>query len=164
MVGKRIYLLAGIITLALFVLSLYVGYTIETKSYNKLYDQLLTNSINSESYDLIKEYNDVRGTETPEETCTMFRNLLDAQSMDAASLYEEVYKQETGIIITDKGRYDIMRKQYLLANFKLYLSYLEYKKQCNDNETELVLFFYTAEKECPYCITQGRVLDSIRYD
>jgi len=162
MVRKQLYLAAGIITAIIVLVSILIGYKIEVDTYQKLYNQMLEDSIESESYMLLTRFAD----EHPEksiDSCNVLKTMLEKQSNRANAIYEEIYRIESGSIILDKERYNILRKQYFIANFKLYLSHLSYIKQCGDEEDlELILFFYTAERECPDCLVEGTVLDTLR--
>ncbi|MCD6279807.1 hypothetical protein J7J26_03495 [Candidatus Micrarchaeota archaeon] len=168
MVNKNTYLIAGIITLTLVIISLYVGYNVEVNTYNQLHDQMLENSMEGESYLLLTNFledKEIHGNnDNMTDTCKILKSMLDKQSAETSSLYNQVYRLETSTIISDKKKYNLLRKQYFLANFRLYLSYKSYIEKCgaNNDNLQLILFFYTAEEECPDCIVQGRVLDTLR--
>ncbi|MCX8200433.1 MAG: hypothetical protein N3G76_03105 [Candidatus Micrarchaeota archaeon] len=154
MVRADIFIKAGIITAVLLVTSLLVGNYVEGMAYTKMSDALLKINENSEAIFIMQAYlqeNDTRA-------CRMLEQQIDTINADIYSLRGQVEAQKSTSVLKD---YNSIRREYFLSNARLLSLTKQYLKLCNSND-KIVLFFYSAEKECPECYAQGRILDDVR--
>lgn len=156
-VNRQLLIRAALLTLALFAVSLVIGYKIESDAYAKteshisqLEDGLQTSLL----FLMFMETHNESGAMCP---------VLKTQIDDAAAQAYDLY----GVLEQGKGTdifigYDALRNKYFLANMRFYLMLREYMQTCNVTGLRPILFFYTAYNDCPACVAQGKVLDQVR--
>jgi len=158
-IRKDLFLKAALATLALFVISVYVGYTVESNSYGALESRL--QKMESDIQDsLLFSLFMSRHSDSPA-ACSVLLKEMDSDSSEAYHIYSDLEQSKNAGILRN---YEELRKRYLLANMRFYLLMSDYKDKCNDSSTSTILFFYSANNDCPACIVQGNVLDQVRQE
>jgi hypothetical protein len=156
---RNIFLKAAVVTLALFIISMFVGYTIESDNYANTENQLNQLNSNLESSLLFLMF-----MQTHNQTasmCNVLQSQLDDSAQAAYSLSNTLEQgQATDVFVS----YSDLTTRYFLANMQFYLMLREYMQTCGNTNLAPVLFFYSAYNSCPSCVAQGQVLDQVRAD
>jgi hypothetical protein len=149
-----IFVKAAFITGVLVLVSLVVGNYVEGTAYSKLNNDLLRVSEDNEAVLIMQSFageNDTR-------ICSMIESQADSMNGKIYSLRSELEAQKSTSILAD---YDSLRRAYFVANARLLSLTKQYGRQCGGKD-DVMLFFYTSEKECPDCYAQGRIIDDVR--
>lgn len=155
-VKRNILAKAAILTAILFAISIYVGYNIESGSYSQTEARISELEEGMENSLLFSMF---LRTHNQSSICPVLREQLDETAQRTYNLYGEL--EESGSTSVFRG-YEQLRTKYFLANMRFYLMLREYSQACNDYSMKPILFFYSAYNECPSCVAQGHVLDSVR--
>jgi hypothetical protein len=157
--NKDVFLKAAVVIVALFAISMLVGYTIESDSYARTED-----SINQLDSSLESSLLFLMFMQTHNQTgsmCNVLKSQLDDSAQRTYDLYGTLEQgQATDIFVS----YDALRDKYFLANMQFYLMLREYMQTCGNTNLKPVLFFYNAYNDCPSCVAQGQALDAVRAD
>lgn len=156
---RDIFLKAAVVSIALFALALFVGYTIESDNYSRT--EVRINQLDSglESSLLFLMFMDTHNQSGA--MCNVLKSQLDDSAQRTYDLYGTLEQgQATDIFIS----YDELRNKYFLANMQFYLMLREYMQTCGNTNLKPMLFFYSAYNSCPACVAQGQVLDAVRAD
>jgi hypothetical protein len=155
-VSRNILAKAAIVTIILFAVSIFVGYQIESSSYansEARISELEQGMENSLLFTMFLQ------THHDASVCAVLRDQLEETAQHTYNLYGELEQSESTSVF--RG-YEGLRSKYFLANMRFYLMLREYSQACNDTSVKPILFFYSAYNDCPACVAQGRVLDSVR--
>ncbi|MDD5339970.1 MAG: hypothetical protein PHV13_01835 [Candidatus ainarchaeum sp.] len=156
-VNKGIFIKAAVATLALFAISLFVGYSIESDNYSRTEARVSQLESGLETSLLFLMF--MQTHNQSDAMCSVLKSQLDDSAQRTYDLYGILEQgKETGIFIG----YQDLRNKYFLANMQFYLMLRQYMQTCGNTNLEPILFFYTAYNDCPSCVAQGRVLDSVR--
>ncbi|MGB9577454.1 MAG: hypothetical protein ACPL4N_03095 [Candidatus Norongarragalinales archaeon] len=147
---------AGAIAIALFAVSVALGYFIETQNYSSIDKQLSQIEDNAQSAVLLNLFLQTHKTQR---TCAALESELTDVENEAYSLYLQLEQNKDVNVLTN---YQALRQRYFLTNMRFYLTLLSYKQNCPSSDLQPILFFYSAQNECPECVTQGKVLDALR--
>lgn len=144
----KIYVLAFIITVAIFLLGVYVGQLVDTRVSEDLMTELKYYNEESVSLEIMLLLGDSPSF------CPLYLEESDVLEQNTIQLGEQLtYLEET------KGIYDDeLKKQYFLLETKAYLLAGKVNEMCKTNKT-LVLYFYS--KDCGECEMQGEILDEV---
>lgn len=156
---KRIFLISAIVAIALFALSMYVGYSIENDAYNKMNDKLSEMQEATENAMLFSMFLETHTDRSA--LCGTIKEQLDIAAQDTYNIYGSLEESKSVSIFKE---YEQLRRRYFLANMRFYLMLKEYQLQCDDTALKPILFFYSTYNECPECVAQGKILDSVRYE
>ncbi len=146
----KLYVVAFIITVAIFLLGVYVGQLADSQVSKDLSAQLKSYSEESISFQILL-------LEDSSSFCPLYleeSSLLEQRTIDIGEqlTYLEEYK----------GVYDEdLKKEYFLLETKAYLLATKVKELCN-SEKNLILYLYS--KDCEDCILQGKQLNAIALD
>lgn len=149
---------AALLTALLFLASMYAGYHIESGKYAEAEARIAEMEAGIENSILFSMF---LRTHSDSSVCGALKSQLDETAQHTYDLYGELEQSGSTSVFRN---YDQLRKKYFLANMRFYLMLREYQQSCNDTELEPILFFYSAYNDCPQCVAQGRVLDSVRYE
>lgn len=149
-----IFLKAALITGVLVLISLIIGNYIEGVAYSKLNNELLSISEENEAILIMQSF----AAENDSRICAMINQQSDSMNGQIYNLRSDLEAQQSTSILTD---YDVLRGTYFVANARLLSLTKDYDRNCNGTDN-IILFFYTSEKECPECYAQGRILDDVR--
>ncbi|MGB9635193.1 MAG: hypothetical protein ACP5H8_02080 [Candidatus Micrarchaeia archaeon] len=154
MVRNDIFIKGAIITAVLLLFSIIVGNYVEGMAYVRMDDALIRINENNEAVFIIQSYADENDTRL----CDMIKQQINSINSNIYTLREEVEAQKVTSVLNN---YDTLRRKYFLSNARLLAFTKQYIKRCGADD-QIILFFYTSEKECPECYAQGRILDEVR--
>ncbi|GEM_PF-1142048 len=155
MVNSSIFIKAGIITIILLILSLIVGGYVENMAYSKISGELIKINEDQEAILILQSFADENDTSR---VCNLLKSQMDSINGKIYILRSELEAQTSTSMIKD---YDMIRREYFIANARLLSLTKQHAKKCGGND-EIILFFYTSEKQCPECHAQGRIIDEVR--
>ena len=154
---KSIYLKAALATLALFVISISVGYYVEAQNYSALETKLADIEDSTQTAMLVNLF---MQTHNSSSMCPALETELSEVEKETYAVYTQLEQNKGTNLLTN---YDSLRKRYFLMNMRFYLTLRAYKQSCADSNLQPILFFYNSQNDCPECVAQGKVLDSLRY-
>jgi len=155
-VKKELYLKAALATLALFILSVSVGYYVEAQNYSSLEAKLADIEDSTQTALLVNLF---MQTHNLSSMCNALETELSEVEKETYAVYTQLEQNKGSNILTN---YDSLRKKYFLMNMQFYLTLRAYKQSCNDSVLQPILFFYNSQNDCPECVAQGKVLDVLR--
>jgi len=155
-VKKGLYLKAALAALALFIISVSVGYYVEAQNYSALETKLADIEDSTQTALLVNLF---MQTHNSSSMCGALETELSDVERETYAVYTQLEQNKGMNILTN---YDSLRKKYFLMNMRFYLTLRAYKQSCADSNLQPILFFYNAQNDCPECVAQGKVLDSLR--
>ncbi|MEW5955741.1 MAG: hypothetical protein AB1626_04375, partial [Candidatus Micrarchaeota archaeon] len=155
-VKKGLYLKAALATLALFIISISVGYYVEAQNYSSLETKLAEIEDSTQTALLVNLFLQTHNAST---MCPALETELSEVEKETYAVYTQLEQNKGSNILTN---YDALRKRYFLMNMRFYLTLRAYKQSCGDSNLQPILFFYNSQNDCPECVAQGKVLDGLR--
>ncbi|HII38884.1 TPA: hypothetical protein HA318_02685 [Candidatus Micrarchaeota archaeon] len=155
-VRKDIYLKAALVAIALFAISLSVGYYVEAQNYSALENKLSDIEDSTQTAMLVNLF---MQTHDSTSMCPALESELNDVEAETYAVYSQLEQNKGANILTN---YDALRKKYFLMNVRFYLMLRAYKQSCANTALKPILFFYDSQNDCPSCVAQGKVLDSLR--
>ncbi|MFH0860956.1 MAG: conjugal transfer protein TraF [Candidatus Altiarchaeota archaeon] len=154
-ISGRLYLVAFVITAAIFILGLLLGVIIESKRLQYVDQRAREERINYESVQLQYLYLSA----IPEKTgCNAFtatlNNYIEKTEQTRARL--ETYARESEV---HKPEFGLLKREYVISQINYWILAEKTKDLCSTDTTS-ILFFYSSD--CPRCEDQGFVLDYIK--
>jgi len=148
------YSVAFIITLFVFTIGIFVGDALNNAKLSQLQDLnediMMTTLAMQTQYDLVAENpcSVVNDTE-------IFKELLDV------SLKVEYMENQLG---QENAQVKRLKEYYSTLLIKNWIFTQEIQETCEGNNIDYIIYFYSSEKDCPYCESQGYILTNIRKD
>ncbi|MFA5050241.1 MAG: thioredoxin family protein [Candidatus Micrarchaeia archaeon] len=144
----KIYLVALILTIIVFMIGVYVGGIANITASEGLLEKMEDYYTKSNLFEIM-----LLSGESPS-FCPLYLEELENLETKTIKLGEELDYLETV-----KGVYDEnLKKNYFLLELKSYLLFEKVNSLCKTDKT-IILYFYS--KDCPDCILQGKELDLI---
>lgn len=155
---KQRYIVAGIITLIIFLLGFSLGLVFENKRVdyvNNVYeDNTLELTSSQVQYDYIKRL-------VNEEDCQVVFDIYHSSLEEL----DETTKRVESYAINEKintGEFDRLKRKYVLSQLKYYMLGDDIHKTCPNLDIATVLYFYGTQADCPDCESQSFVLDYVK--
>ncbi|MEM4348027.1 MAG: thioredoxin family protein [Candidatus Anstonellaceae archaeon] len=152
------YIKAALLTVALTLLGFFfIGQldAMRAAELQKSVDELI---YQSESEKLLFLYSQAAGDQ--QQLCLYFSSATKTKAERAYLLAEKIRQYEQSNVVNSE--YERIRNQYYLSNAALYINLKLAEKYCKQTSYPTILFFYKIYENCPDCIAQGRILDSLR--
>jgi hypothetical protein len=93
-----------------------------------------------------------------EHVCPVIRASIDHQIAKLRGLLFDLEVAQKQNVFSN---FEVLKRKYHFNNLQLYLLIRKAIDSCGYSDLEPVLFFYSDKENCPECIVQGRVLDSL---
>ena len=151
-ISKDKYILAGFITLLLFMLGLILGLLIDTERLQWLEDQNKEQELDFKSIQL--QYLYLTNAENNDYVCPVLQATLQQAVADLSKSLDRYQNFEENTQINSES-YRAIGRQYVLDNVNYWLLARKSKDVCGLNVLN-VLYFY--KKECSSCPDQGVIL------
>jgi hypothetical protein len=155
--NTRRYILAGVITIGIFLLGLMMGFVIEGKRVTFVENLFDDQRAEFESSQL--QYAYIQSLESKGECpgiySIFFENLKE---LDKASKRLETYVQESKI--NDEG-FNSLKREYTIEQLRYWLLSKQTRDTCDDDLVR-VLYFFSNGEDCDNCEQQGFVLDYLK--
>lgn len=156
-ISKNKYFFAFLITLVVFTLGLLLGLVIENKRVNYIEMQDEKQKQDFSSLQLQYQVIDAFGEE---KNCEAIKKSFDMNSQNLENIRNklETYSRDSNL---NKKEFDLLKREYTLAQVKFWLLTKKTKSLCNINSAT-VFYFYGDSKNCPKCGDQAVVLTYLK--
>lgn len=151
------YLKAFFLTLFLLFLGLIVTRYLDDQRMNAVSSQIEESSIDAQSSGQLLLYESIFGDK--ENTCPAIISSIDLQSEKARKVLSRLEAVKSENFLADYG---LLKRRYLNQSIDLYLLMEKYARECGNPGIKPLVFFYPDKENCPDCIAQGKILDSVR--
>lgn len=141
------------ISVMIFTAGLLLGISLDDTKINDIIININQNELNSESYNVEKEFLNVFGGNK----CTLSNPRLNELSEESTKIGRLLTKYELTNTIK-KPDFDYLKRKYSLLEIKIYNLFNSLKKECGYNYTT-ILFFYGNNDD--FSTRQGYVLDTL---
>ncbi len=154
---KRRYVLAGILTLMVFLLGLMLGLVIEGKRLQYYQNINQEQRLDYASLQLQYEYiNQLK----EEKNCPALLKAYDesVKSLEGLRSRLEMYSRQTTI---NKNEFEMLRREYMLEQVRYFLFAKQAKELCNQDAVT-ILYFYSSDAICTDCGKQEFILTYLK--
>jgi hypothetical protein len=153
---RRRYILAFIITIALFFLGFFLGFTMDLKRVD-YFDKLNSaQKLNIQSLQL--QYELLKG-DAVQDRCGAFKFLFDKYIIELEENRARLdsYSKQSNIIASD---FENLKREYVISQINFWYISRNFQASCpNSSDFATVLYFFSNDQKCPDCGDQGTVLD-----
>lgn len=151
------YIIAGAITLGIFLLGLFLGLAIEGKRVN--YIESVSRKQNLEFSSLQLQYAFIDQL-SQEKNCQAVQKTFEQNinNLESTRIRLENFDRDATL---NKNELDILKNEYTLAQIRYWLLAERTKKLCNTDIVN-ILYFFSDQKECPDCDKQAFVLTYLK--
>jgi len=154
--SKRRYLMAFILTAAIFFLGFFFGFLMDLQRTDFFQVMNEQNKLNIQSLQL---QNELVQTGMSPDKCAGLRYLFDNNIADLERNREriELYSQQANVA---KDDFDNLKRQYTISQLNFFLLSKKLEESCPLSvDFVRVLYFYSTEEKCPKCEDQANVLN-----
>ena len=151
------YIIAGAITLGIFLLGLLLGLAIEGKRVNYIESVSKKQNLDFSSLQLQYAFIDQL---SQEKNCLAVQKTFEQNinSLESTRIRLENFDRDATL---DKNEFDVLKNEYLLAQIRYWLLAERTRKLCGA-DIATILYFFSDEKECPDCDKQAFVLTYLK--
>ena len=155
--SKDKYIIAGAITLGIFLLGLFLGLAIEGKRVNYIESVSRKQNLDFSSLQLQYAFIDQL---SQEKNCLAIQKTFEQNinNLESTRIRLENFERDAKL---NKNEFDILKNEYVLAQIRYWLLAQRAKKLCG-NDIVSILYFYSDQKECPDCDKQAFVLTYLK--
>ena len=155
--SKDKYIIAGAITLGIFLLGLFLGLAIEGKRVN--YIESVSRKQNLEFSSLQLQYAFIDQM-SQEKNCIAVQKSFEQNinNLESTRIRLENFDNDATI---NKNELDLLKNEYLLAQMRYWMLAERTRKLCG-TDIATILYFYSDEKNCPDCEKQAFVLTYLK--
>ncbi|MBD3319299.1 hypothetical protein GF342_05315 [Candidatus Woesearchaeota archaeon] len=151
--SRERYVMAGIITVIIFLLGFSIGLVVESKRIDFVQDELREQKIEYSSSQL--QYNFLNTLETKDTCPALFESYYNSLlQLDKTRERLEMYIQDNTI---SDGSFSLLKREYTLEQIRYWMLSRQAKEVCDEHFVTL-LYFYSDEDSCPQCNDQQTVL------
>jgi hypothetical protein len=152
------YVLAGVVTLLVFLLGTALGLVAEGMRKDYLSAHYMQTSTEYESLQL--QYLFISLQADDKEGCSSVQYAFTQYIKDLEKKREELESYLEDSSVLGKAQFSNLERQYVLAEVKAWILARRISEQCNGNSQATLLFFHS--KDCPECDKQAIVLDYLK--
>ena len=151
------YIIAGAITLGIFLLGLFLGLAIEGKRVN--YIESVSRKQNLEFSSLQLQYAFIDQM-SQEKNCIAVQRSFEQNinNLESTRIRLENFDRDATL---NKNELDVLKNEYLLAQIRYWMLAERTRKLCG-TDIATILYFYSDEKNCPDCEKQAFVLTYLK--
>ena len=151
------YIIAGAITLGIFLLGLFLGLAIEGKRVN--YIESISRKQNLDFSSLQLQYAFIDQL-SQEKNCLAVQKTFEQNinNLESTRIRLENFDRDATL---NKNEFDILKNEYILAQIRYWLLAQRTKKLCGADIVN-ILYFFSDQKECPECDKQAFVLTYLK--
>ena len=151
------YIIAGIITLGVFILGRLLGLTIEGKRVNYIESIARKQNLDFSSLQLQYAFIDQLSMEN---NCLAVQKTFEQNinGLESTRIRLENFDRDATL---NKNELDILKNEYMLAQIRYWLLAERTRKLCGSDIVN-ILYFFSDEKECPNCEKQAFVLTYLK--
>lgn len=155
--SKDKYIIAGVITLGVFLLGLFLGLAIEGKRVNYIESVSRMQNLDFSSLQLQYAFIDQL---SQEKNCLAVQKTFEQNinNLESTRIRLENFDRDAKL---NKNELDLLKNEYILAQIRYWLLAERTKKLCGADIVN-ILYFYSDQKECPECEKQAFVLTYLK--
>ena len=153
-VSKKRFLIALILTCAIFLLGLLVGHTLSLERTDYLVDITYKQKLDYESLQLQSLYLDLSATNA---SCSIFNNILETSLNDVADAQSKV---DFYMLESAEKSYTELKRDYILTQIRYWL--LNKKIKENNKEEHISVLYFYSNQDCVECGAQGTILTYLK--
>ncbi len=156
-VSKKLYLIAFVITLGIFLLGMFLGLVIDSKRVSYVQTTAKQQVVDFNSLQLQYQYLNTLGEE---KNCDALLKTFDRaiKALEDTRVRLEAYDRNSQI---NKDEYALLKREYTLAQFNYWFLAEKASKLC-DEKISTILYFFSDEDTCPKCNEQAFVLTYLK--
>ncbi|MBN2567223.1 hypothetical protein JXB02_04020 [Candidatus Woesearchaeota archaeon] len=156
-VSSEKYVIAGVITLGIFLLGLFLGLVIEGKRVVYIQSMAREQKLDFSSLQLQYAYMDQL---SQEDNCPRVTKAFEdsIESLEETRLRLESYNQNAQI---NKYDFTVLQREYIQAQINYWLLSKRTRATCNTS-VATVLYFYGTKQQCPDCEEQAFILTYLK--
>lgn len=151
------YVIAGIITLLVFVTGILLGLSLSDKRVSFAEEQIGLQKLEIDSLQLQYLFIDQMNAKS---NCAAISLALENNVKKLAVLGQKIESYSNDVNFNEK-EFDQQKREYVLAQIRYWLLAGKSKSICS-TEAVSVLYFYSNEEECFECSTQSKVLTHLK--
>ena len=148
---KSLFISTVILTTAVFVIGILVGYWIDRLRTGDVVDTFRINELDAQSYQIEQEFFGLFG----EYSCELASRRLSEMARDLGEIGYYLVGYEKNSLF-QQGDYDYLLRKYFLMEVRTYTLFMNMKKSCK-SEDAVILYFFNPEDQLS--VRQGNVLD-----
>lgn len=155
-VNRRRYVLAFVITAAIFFLGFFFGFIMDLQRINYFQTVNDANQMNIRSLQI---QDDLVNSGTARNQCAAFRFMFDKAITELENNRErlELYSQQSNVKQAD---FDTIKREYMLSQINFWQISQNLKESCpNASDFVTIIYFFSDAKKCPDCDKQATVLN-----
>lgn len=155
--SKDKYMIAGAITLGIFLLGLFLGLAIEGKRVNYIESVSRRQNLDFSSLQLQYAFIDQL---SQEKNCLAVQKTFEhnINNLESTRIRLENFDRDATL---NKNELDALKNEYILAQIRYWLLAEKTKEVCGSDIVN-ILYFFSDEKECPDCEKQAFVLTYLK--
>ena len=155
--SKDKYLMAGAITLGIFLLGLFLGLTIEGKRVNYIESVSRKQNLDFSSLQLQYAFIDQM---SQEKNCLAVQKTFEQNinNLESTRIRLENFDRDATL---NKNELDILKNEYLLAQIRYWMLAERTRRLCG-TDIVTILYFFSDDRECPDCDRQAFVLTYLK--
>ena len=155
--SKDKYVIAGAITLGVFLLGLFLGLAIEGKRVNYIESVSRRQNLDFSSLQLQYAFIDQMSQEN---NCLAVEKTFEENinNLESTRIRLENFDRDATI---NKNEFDVLKNEYILAQIRYWMLAERTRKLCG-SDVVTVLYFFSDEKECQDCDKQAFVLTYLK--
>ncbi len=155
--SKDKYIIAGAITIGIFLLGLFLGLAIEGKRVNYIESVSRKQNLDFSSLQLQYAFIDQL---SQEKNCLAVQKTFEQNinNLESTRIRLENFDRDATL---NKNEFDILKNEYILAQIRYWLLGERTRKLCGTDIVN-ILYFFSDEKECPDCDKQAFVLTYLK--
>lgn len=156
-ISKDKYIIAGAITLGIFLLGLFLGLAIEGKRVNYIESVGRKQNLDFSSLQLQYAFIDQM---SQEKNCLAVQKTFEQNinNLESTRIRLENFDRDATL---NKDEFDILKNEYVLAQIRYWMLAEKTKNLCGA-DVATILYFFSDEKECPDCDKQAFVLTYLK--
>ena len=155
--SKDKYIIAGVITLGVFLLGLFLGLAIEGKRVTYIESVSRMQNLDFSSLQLQYAFIDEM---SQEKNCLAVQNTFEQNINNLESTRTRLENFDTDATL-NKNEFDVLKNEYILAQIRYWMLAERTRKLCGSDVVS-VLYFFSDEKECPDCDRQAFILTYLK--
>jgi thiol-disulfide isomerase/thioredoxin len=152
----RRYILAFIITSAIFFIGYFFGFLMESSRADYFISQNELHKLNIRSLQL---QNEIIKDNLLNDQCTAFKYVFDSavQELERSRQRIEQYQAQSKV---RREEFDVIKREYILSQLNFWQISKKISLQCPESSDFVtVIYFFSDEENCPQCDSQAIVLD-----
>ncbi|MBI2541950.1 hypothetical protein HYV80_04530 [Candidatus Woesearchaeota archaeon] len=155
--SKDKYVIAGVITLGIFLLGLFLGLAIEGKRVNYIESVSRRQNLDFGSLQLQYAFIDQLSQDN---NCLAVQKTFEhnINNLESTRIRLENFNRDATL---NKNELDILKNEYILAQIRYWLLAERTKEVCGSDIVN-ILYFFSDEEECPDCEKQAFVLTYLK--